>query len=125
MQASFDVLDDLLQSKLLQLSQAVEALETLQRSVQDASKKKSSDTGKKLKKGTKSSKEKKIKKKAPIEEVESGDIEDIGKPMMGTFSENLFQYASTVLQLAIEKRGYALFGIAVAGIYYYGDYASV
>jgi hypothetical protein len=124
MQASFDLLDDLFQSKELQLNQAIETLEALRLSVKEASKKKDPDSTKKPKKGTKASKEKKIKRKAPVEDVDSVDFDD-SKPSGGNFTETLLQTTSGLLQLAIEKRGYALFCVAAAGIYYFGEYASV
>lgn len=138
-QASCDVLDQLLESKEVELQQAIDGINQLRQAVKDASNKSSSEsqpapnkkTGKKST-GVKPVKDRKKKKAAAVVEESTleEDEEDNGlgsssgsekQGLMGSVAEQ----STLLLQQAINGRGYFIFGIAVAAIYYYGDYASV
>lgn len=106
-------------------------LSDLRDSVKELSSKKDTSTSsvkKSSKKGSsKVSKDRKIKKKANDSADPSGfDGSDSGvNESVDSWSASILQSSSFILSNIIEKRGIFLFGIAVVGIQYFGEYASV
>lgn len=119
-----DDINQLLQSKNLELEQLDAEFKEIAAQVQEAKKRqtaKSAGTKSTAKKGTKRS-------KAPARQTEVDESTETAEPEVPQQVSYLAQATDalfTVGNLALEKRAYILFGVTAALIHLYGDYASV